>query len=756
MSRQSGPIHFRPITDSTSELTALVTSFPSFGSAGASSSLTSFSTSTSGPSFSSASIPSLSSASGSGSGLGITARGGIDPLDVVLLFDDKVSVNATSDKVRETVTRIILNDSDYNASVHDPTINFQDNGLNNWWAMLAVVLVVGTAAGNILVCLAITWEKRLQNVTNYFLMSLAITDLMVAILVMPLGILTLVRGYFPLPPIYCLAWICLDVLFCTASIMHLCTISVDRYLSLRYPMKFGRNKTRKRVVLKIVFVWLLSIAMSLPLSLMYSQDDASVLVDGACQIPDPLYKLIGSIICFYIPLGVMLLTYALTVRLLAEQRQNIGGTPGFDRHGTWRRLLVSKGSAGSSGTPQHTSAASTDTEPTTLDTQELWMPESKPPPSAVLALQAFGAEMLKLSKGLEGMGNFTADQTPIVTPKSTSHQQQQLSLESNRSRNGGGESAGSSETGSRVSLPQDDSPQPWRHRRRASTYNEAYLQRLESSPKMRKRAFSFHESNLPGRVASRSFREHNHALKTDPDPALPPPCTCPYFGESSKKPPASSGEVVIVSSDSLKPIAGKNLNIGPSGKNLRGETINKTLEGSNSVVTWRGNRRGSSVGSTRTVLTSSCPTPLRRAVTMRAHNGATSLSRSSNSSSPCLLKYPGVRTPHSRNSSVMSRNSSGRGQVIRLEQKATKVLGVVFFTFVILWSPFFVLNLVPAICPDCEKQIDRKIFDLVTWLGYSSSMVNPIFYTIFNKVFRQAFKRVLLCQYRKPVWRPVR
>ena len=66
--------------------------------------------------------------------------------------------------------------------------------LNNYWALLAIILVFGTACGNILVCLAIAWEKRLQNVTNYFLASLAITDLMVAVLVMPLGIVTLFRG----------------------------------------------------------------------------------------------------------------------------------------------------------------------------------------------------------------------------------------------------------------------------------------------------------------------------------------------------------------------------------------------------------------------------------------------------------------------------------------------------------------------------------------------------------------------------------
>lgn len=116
-------------------------------------------------------------------------------------------------KLENTYVRdVIISDQDYNWETVNYTV--QDNHLfglingtrwnstnaleeeviHNWWALAALVLVVCTAAGNVLVCLAIYLERRLQNVTNYFLMSLAITDLLVAILVMPLGILTLVRG----------------------------------------------------------------------------------------------------------------------------------------------------------------------------------------------------------------------------------------------------------------------------------------------------------------------------------------------------------------------------------------------------------------------------------------------------------------------------------------------------------------------------------------------------------------------------------
>lgn len=263
--------------------------------------------------------------------------------------------------------------------------------------------------------------------------------------------------------------------------------------------------------------------------------------------------------------------------------------------------------------------------------------------------------------------------------------------------------------------------------------------------------------------------------------SLPPPCTCPYFGDkqSDKSPPSKPVEVKILpTADKLDVSGAKSPALSPVKKSMLTKSRGNSGESSpnNIMVTWesprRSHRRGSSFGNTKTTFLSSnqrTPLLLRRSATLRQNGhgtgGITLKDRGKNPSSPCLLQRynysnatntRSVRSHHSRNSSVISRNSSRHGRIIRLEQKATKVLGVVFFTFVILWAPFFVLNLVPTVCGDCEKNIDNWVFQFVTWLGYASSMVNPIFYTIFNKVFRQAFKKVLLCRYRNQAWRPHR
>jgi len=63
-----------------------------------------------------------------------------------------------------------------------------------WGAMALGLIVIATMFGNILLCLAVMTEHRLQNMTNYFLASLAVADLLVAVVVMPLGVVVEIYG----------------------------------------------------------------------------------------------------------------------------------------------------------------------------------------------------------------------------------------------------------------------------------------------------------------------------------------------------------------------------------------------------------------------------------------------------------------------------------------------------------------------------------------------------------------------------------
>ncbi|CAF3819911.1 unnamed protein product [Rotaria sp. Silwood1] len=185
-----------------------------------------------------------------------------------------------------------------------------------WYRFLLVIIIFVTAAGNLLVCLAIARERKLQNTTNYFLMSLSIADCLVAILVMPMGMITEVLGGFPLPDYACVIFATLDVLCCTSSIWHMSTMSMDRYFTIRFPFRYGRNKTRRIMFLKIVAVWAISAAVSSPVFVLGIVNKKNVLSNGTCAPNNASFKIYGSIFAFYIPFIIMITTYALTMRSL--------------------------------------------------------------------------------------------------------------------------------------------------------------------------------------------------------------------------------------------------------------------------------------------------------------------------------------------------------------------------------------------------------------------------------------------------------
>ena len=81
------------------------------------------------------------------------------------------------------------------------------------------------------------------------------------------------------------------------------------------------------------------------------------------------------------------------------------------------------------------------------------------------------------------------------------------------------------------------------------------------------------------------------------------------------------------------------------------------------------------------------------------------------------------------------------------EKKASKVLGIIFAVFVVLWTPFFIVNILSVACQPCMEAMTPTLMAAIVWLGYLSSLANPIIYTMFNTSFRRAFYKILKCQY---------
>ncbi|XP_025155487.1 alpha-2 adrenergic receptor, partial [Harpegnathos saltator] len=75
------------------------------------------------------------------------------------------------------------------------------------------------------------------------------------------------------------------------------------------------------------------------------------------------------------------------------------------------------------------------------------------------------------------------------------------------------------------------------------------------------------------------------------------------------------------------------------------------------------------------------------------------------------------------------------------EKRATLILGFIMGSFIACWLPFFVLYIVKPMFPDFE--IPPQAFVIAFWLGYTNSALNPFIYTVFNKDFRRAFRRIL-------------
>lgn len=177
-------------------------------------------------------------------------------------------------------------------------------------AVFVALQIVVALSGNLIVIASFCTFRDLRTKCNFFIISLAISDILVALIAMPFWMLVqLSHNNWIYGKNLKMFWDCMDILCGTASITNLTAVSFDRQLAITSPFAYVKIQTTRRVIVIICFAWFYATAIS-----------SSRLLNW----PFPSYLWFVSVVSFFLPLLIMLVMYGRIYLVARYQARRIG------------------------------------------------------------------------------------------------------------------------------------------------------------------------------------------------------------------------------------------------------------------------------------------------------------------------------------------------------------------------------------------------------------------------------------------------
>ncbi|XP_044044319.1 adenosine receptor A2a-like isoform X2 [Siniperca chuatsi] len=195
---------------------------------------------------------------------------------------------------------------------------------------IATELIIAVLAiiGNFLVCLAVTRNKKLRTVTNYFLVSLAVADILVGLVAIPCAVLTdLGRPRHNLP--LCLVLLSILMVLTQSSILSMLAVAAERYMAILLPFQYQRVMSPTNARLALLVTWGLgAISGSVPLMDWQRQPADSDYCIFTCVVDMSYMVYFNFFCCLLVPLVAMFIIYGHIFLTVRSQLRRIAVTRG--------------------------------------------------------------------------------------------------------------------------------------------------------------------------------------------------------------------------------------------------------------------------------------------------------------------------------------------------------------------------------------------------------------------------------------------
>jgi hypothetical protein len=195
-------------------------------------------------------------------------------------------------------------------------------------AITIIIFAIVTILGNTLV-LVTTWRERsLHEPSKYFIVCLAVADLLVGMILEPLFVFQLVFGALARNNDVCRFMVGLDTVALTASIYSLTFISFDRYLKLRKPLQYRCRMTTSKSLKIIFIIWFISTAFATYAATPDSGSNGILFTAkfSVSCLPDvskaKRFYTFLAVSAFFLPTLVILIMYAL-IFVVVHKRQKM-------------------------------------------------------------------------------------------------------------------------------------------------------------------------------------------------------------------------------------------------------------------------------------------------------------------------------------------------------------------------------------------------------------------------------------------------